>query len=90
MAGIKSGMNAGYNVYFNFQLTRRRINLVYELRQMKKNNRVQKFFTDENGQISVKIKEGESKHRLTYISTGRGSVPRTFTISELMELIQQQ
>ena len=75
VAGIKSGMNAGYNVYFNFQLTRRRINLVYELRQLRKNKSIQKFFTDENGQISVIIREGGNKHRLTYISTGRGSVP---------------
>ena len=90
VAAIKSGMNAGFNVYFNFQLTRRRINLVYELRQLKKGNRIRKFFTDENGQVSVTIAEGGPKQRLTYVSTVRGSAPRSFTKFELMELLDNQ
>ena len=86
--GIKSGMNSGFNVYFNFQLTKRRINLMYELRQLRRGNRIRKFLTDENGQISIVIKEGGSKHRLTYLCRTRGSAPVTFTKGELLEFIE--
>ena len=89
-ARIKSGTNQGYNVYFNFQLTRRRINLVYELRQLKKGNRINKFYTDENGQISVLIREGGSKQRITYLAAGREYAPRTFTKCELLDLVDKQ
>ena len=53
---IKSNVvNKEHNVYFNFMLTRTRNNLLYAVRQLKKKTNITKFFTDENGNISVKV-----------------------------------
>ena len=84
---IKEGFNSDMNVYFNFQLTRRRSNLVFELRQLKKVGKIDKFYTDENGQISMKIKSGDQKTRLTYNTKEKGKAPRTVTLDELKSFI---
>ena len=46
---IKSGLNKGYNLFANFHLTRKRNGLLYEIRQLKKSGKINKFYTDENG-----------------------------------------
>ena len=88
--GIKSGRNPGFNVYFNFQLTKKRVGLLYELRQMKRDGKVHKFLTDENGQISAVRREGERKQRLTYFSMSRGCEPSTYNILELREFVDKE
>ena len=84
---VKEGYNADMNVYFNFQLTRRRNSLVYELRQIKKDGMIHKFYTDENGHISAKVKNGDQKIRLTYYAKEKGKAPVTITIDELRSLV---
>ena len=84
---IKSGVNSGFNVYFNFHLSRRRNNLMYEIRKLKMAGKLHKFFVDENGQISVRIGETDGKRRVTYFSVGRGGDPLTLSIQELHELV---
>ena len=86
---IKSGVNPGLNVYFNFHLTRRRVGLVYELRKMKKEKLISKFFTDENGQIAVVKSAGAGKRRLTNYSHRRGSPPITCSVAELKDLVDR-
>ena len=84
--GIKKGTNLEYNVYFNFHLTRRRSNLLYDLRQMKKNKEITKFYSDENGQLTVLVKsitDGGKKQKITYVSRDKGSLPYTLTKEEL-------
>ena len=80
---IKSGKNKEINVYFNFQLTRRRNNLLYEVRQLKKQNKVAKFYTDENGAIKVLFKLGGKKERITSITNKNSSFIKTLTTNEL-------
>ena len=84
---IKEGFNSDMNVYFNFQLTRRRNGLIYELRQLKRDGKIDKFYSDENGQISVKIKSGDKKTKLTYSAGENGKPSTTVTLDELKVLI---
>ena len=84
---IKSGTNTGFNVYFNFHLTKRRNALVYAIRKLRKDGKVQKFYTDENGHISVKVRESDRKRRITYFAESSSEDPRTFTTQELSDLV---
>ena len=78
----KNDVNKEYNVFFNFMLTRRRSNLLYEVRQHKKDKDISKFFTDENGNISIQM-ENEAKERITYFYEKSTKAMRTLTIEEL-------
>ena len=62
---IKSKPKVEDNIFFNFMLTKRRSALLYEVRQMKKLNKIQKFYSDEKGSISIKI--GNSKEIIASI-----------------------
>ena len=84
---IKTGTNTGFNVYFNFHLTRRRNALAYEIRKLKKSGKIQKFLTDENGHISIKVGESDRKRRITYFAERPSDDPRTFTVQELFNLV---
>ena len=84
---IKSGMNSGFNVYFNFHLTRRRNNLMYEIRKLKMAGKLFKFYVDENGQISVRPGDTDGKRRITYFSAGRDADPLTMSVQELKEML---
>ena len=79
----KSGKNNDVNVFFNFQLTRRRNNLLYEVRQLKRQDKVAKFYTDENGGIKVLFKLGGRKERITSITNKVNSNIKTLNIHEL-------
>ena len=65
---IKAGTNTGFNVYFNFHLTKRRNSLIYEIRKLKKTGKIHKFLTDENGHISIKVRDSDRKRRITYFA----------------------
>lgn len=85
---IKSPENSAFNVYFNFQLTNTRSGLLYECRMLKKSDKIEKFFSDENGQIKLKIKpESNDKVRITYVSKSPGDTPITLTKKELLKLV---
>ena len=67
-------------------LTRRRSNLLYDLRQMKKNKQINKFYSDENGQLTVLVKppqDGGKKQKITYVAKDKVSLPYTLTREEL-------
>ena len=86
---IKSSENSRFNVLFNFQLTPKRSSLLYECRQLKKCGKIVKFFSDENGQIKIKIKpDSNEKARLTYVSKHPTDKPITFNKVELLKLVE--
>ena len=66
---IKSGkdVNLEMNVFFNFMLTKKRNNLLFNVRELrrKEDSKIKKFYTDENGTITVLTTEGE-KERITF------------------------
>ena len=84
---IKSPENSSFNVYFNFQLTNKRSNLLYECQMLKKTGKIDKFYSDENGHIKLKIKkDSNDKVRITYVSKNPQDIPITFTKEELGKL----
>ena len=85
---IKNGKNSEMNVYFNFQLTKRRNALLYEVRKLKRAGKIHKYFVNDNGSMSVMVKEGEQKKRITYTETRNESVC-TLKLHELPNLIEQ-
>ena len=70
---IKSGKGkADCPIYINFQMTKRRSTVLFHLRNLKREGKIQKFYSDENGSISVRIKEGAPKIKLTNFPTKKG------------------
>jgi hypothetical protein len=73
--GIKKGKNKNVNLYANFQLTRKRSALLYHLREKKRENKIYKFYSDENGSISFRVSENSKKIRATFYN--KNSTPKT-------------
>ena len=83
--------NKEVNVYFNFMLTRRRSGLLYEIRKLKKNGDIEKFFSDENGNISIQIKkDNKEKKRITNTFEENSEGIITLDIEEILTMIQQK
>ena len=71
-------------LYFNFMMTKRRSRLLFEIRQLKKSERVFKFYSDEEGCITVKGKEGDRNKRITDIAVEGSGKLKTWTVEELL------
>jgi hypothetical protein len=90
-AAIKSPTqhNKKMNMFFNFQLTRRRSQLLYEVRQLKKQGKIARYWTDSDGSITVRQEEGEGGHKEEITSFKKGksftSVLATITATELKD-----
>ena len=82
-------------VYLNFDLTKKRSALLYEVRQLKKQNKIFRYFTDFDGSISIVKEESFPKDKIKLTrSTGRtgrqgersGKQPlRTLTAQEFLQ-----
>ena len=86
---IKEGLNPEKNVYFNFMLTKRRSRLLFEVRQMKKTGRIARFYSDENGAISIKVKATDKSKKLSSIHEADSSRVKTYLITELHEEVPE-
>ena len=86
-ASIRTGGKKTCNFYGNFQLTPRRNSLLYDVRQLKKQGKIHKFSTDENGSISVQISEETAKIRIAAIRSTKGETIKTLTKAELQGLV---
>ena len=84
---IKKGQNPDFNFYANFHLTKRRSDLAYELRKFRQSGKIVKYFTDENGSLSFKLKENSKKCKITFFREKDSSNGKTFLKSELVDLI---
>ena len=73
------------NLYFNFMLTRRRNSLLYEVRKLKRETDIFKYWTDFDGSITIKKEEGGQKTRLTSITNRKDSTIRTYTTFEVKD-----
>ena len=83
VAGIMSGGAKQVNIYANFQLTKQRSDLVYNLRKLKEAKKISKFYTNENGHISYRVSEKSLKVKVTYFYPDKDSNPITLKPSEL-------
>ena len=74
------------DVYFNFMLTWKRNSLLYDIRQWRKDGGISKYFTDENGNISIQFPDSQDKKdrkRVTnYFDKQLGGMV-TYSIEEL-------
>ena len=85
---IKSGQSTDLNVYFNFQLTQRRASLLQHVRDLQKNKKISKFYSDENGRINIKVKDGQLKKQITFDAHSRSIEKRkTLLVSEVKDLL---
>ena len=74
------------NVYLNFNMTKRRQTLLFHCRQLKRENLIEKYFTDDNGNISVCIQEKWCKITQHYTSDGKQLIT-TYSVAKLRELV---
>ena len=86
---IKSGKNKEVQLFFNFALTRKRASLLYEVRQLKKAGKIHKFFTDFDGQITVKKDANAKKIKLCSKGNKKDYSVWTSTILELRDTLVQ-
>ena len=75
--------NNSLNVFVNFQLTKRRNTLAFHLRNMKKDKKIVKYYTDENGHLSFKKSESSPKTKITFVQSGKDVGPTTMLPDEL-------
>ena len=85
---IKSGKNREVDLFFNFALTRRRAALLYEVRMLKKNNKIHKFFTDADGQITIKTTADSKKIKICSVWNKRDFSMKTDTTVELRDRLE--
>ena len=82
-SNIKSTKGSDINLFFNFMLTSRRGELLFQIRKLKKEKKIAKFYSDEFGGISIKFSNGDKKIKITDV-VKEGSKLKTWTLDELL------
>ena len=80
---IKSVQGSNINLYFNFMLTGRRGELLFEIRKLKKEGKIAKFYSDEEGTISIQFARGDKKVKVTDAVLEGTNRIKTWTVEEL-------
>ena len=80
---IKSAQGSSINLFFNFMLTGRRGELLFEIRKLKKDGKIAKFYSDEEGNISIQINRGDRKVKVTDTIQEGSNKLKTWTLEEL-------
>ena len=80
---IKSSQGANINLYLNFMMTARRGELLFEIRNLKKAGKIKKFYSDEEGNIAIKLNHGDNTIRVTDVFTDSSKKLKTWTLEEL-------
>ena len=88
VAAIKSPLNSRMPLYFNFMLTKRRSRLLFEVRGLKKTEKIFKFYSDEDCSITVKAKKGDKNTKVTDIAVAGSDKLKSFTVEELLNTFQ--
>ena len=86
---IKSTQGANINLYLNFMMTARRGELLFQIRNLKKEGRIKKFYSDEEGNISIKLNVGDNTVRVTDVYNEASKKLRTWTLDELFAVCQE-
>lgn len=87
VTAIRTGVNKGTNLFINFQLTERRNQLSFHLRKLKKEKKIEKLATNENGQITFVLLGKTQKTRVTYSAERMGAPSKTLEIQDIDELV---
>ena len=87
---IKSSKsNKDVNVYFNFMLTRKRNSLLFDIRQLRKEMENLKYFTDENGNISIQAPNSQRRNRVTNVFDDKTGGVITWNVEEIKDEISK-
>jgi hypothetical protein len=79
----------GVPVTCTCDLTKKRSKLLFEIRKLKRAGKVTKFYSDEDGVISVRLANNNNKNeRVTNIRNKETSFLSTMTVEELLEKAQ--
>jgi hypothetical protein len=76
------------NLFINFHLTRKRYALLGHLKKLKREKKISKFYTNENGDISIKIKHQDKKVNLTIDQNDQDSISFTYTPEDVDNLLK--
>ena len=86
---IKTCKDRTKNIYINFMMTRRRSSLLFEVRKLKKLKKIARYYSDEKGTISIKVKEGDTNIKLCSFYSAQNSPVRTYTVEEMMKKVAE-
>ena len=86
---IKSAKGQQKNVYFNFMLTKKRSHLLFEVRKLKQNKTIFKYFSDEDGKLSIKVNKNGKSEKLTNIRIKDTSMLKIMSIEEMQLKVQE-
>ena len=84
---IKMKPSNKLNIFFNFRLTGVRSYLLFEIRKLKRDGEISKYYTDENGQISIKTND-DKKIKVTNFYDKEEKDTRCLTLQEMKEYIK--
>ena len=85
---IKSGKGVVSNLFFNFMLTKKRSKLLFEIRKLKRAQKITKFYIDEEGSISIRLAKNSKSERFTNIRNKDSSYQTILTVDELLHMVQ--
>ena len=77
------------DVYFNFMLTRKRNSLLFDIRQLRKEMKDLKYFTDENGTISLQLVNNKRRNKVTNVFDEKLGGMITLNIEEIKKEITE-
>ena len=86
---IKTSKDKTKNVFINFMMTRRRSSLLFEVRKLKKQNKIARYYSDEKGIITIKVKEGDTNIKLCSFYQTKNSPVKTYTVAEMKRKVAE-
>ena len=86
---IKTSKDKTKNIYINFMMTRRRSSLLFEVRRLKKQKKIARYYSDEKGTITIKVKEGDTNIKLCSFYETKNSPVRTLTVAEMKKKVAE-
>jgi len=87
---IKKGGKKEVGLFANFQLTSRRNSLMYHLRSMKKEGKISKLFSNENGQLGLKVSDSSEKKVISFVPDQKYGTPKTLNLAEIQALVNSK
>ena len=70
-------------------MTRRRSSLLFEVRKLKKQNKIARYYSDEKGIITIKVKEGDTNIKLCSFYQTKNSPVKTYTVAEMKRKVAE-
>ena len=86
---IENSKEKTKNIYINFMMTKRRSSLLFEVRRLKKDKKIARYYSDEKGVVTIKVNEGDSNIKLCSIYQTKNSPVRTYTVEELLKKVDE-